>query len=187
MGFLDDAVSSPHVIGTLEDLKSRVATEGVTDFAVAIGDNWTRRAVFCKTRSIFPDHGYPALVHPAAVIARGVDIGPGSVVLAGAVINSGVRVGRGCLLNTLSSLDHDSIMADYSALAPHAGTGGHVVMGECSSLLMGAQVIHGVKIGAHTVIGAGATVLEDMPARSVAVGTPARVIKTRMEDTPYLS
>jgi maltose O-acetyltransferase len=42
----------------------------------------------------------------------------------------------------------------------------------------GAIVLGGVTIGDDSVIGAGAVVTKDVPARSVAVGNPARVIKT---------
>jgi acetyltransferase-like isoleucine patch superfamily enzyme len=40
-------------------------------------------------------------------------------------------------------------------------------------------VCRGVHIGAGTVVGANAVVTRDLPARSVAVGVPARVIKDR--------
>ena len=37
----------------------------------------------------------------------------------------------------------------------------------------------GVAIGEHAIIGAGAVVRDDVPARAVAVGIPARVVSTR--------
>jgi maltose O-acetyltransferase len=42
----------------------------------------------------------------------------------------------------------------------------------------GAIILGGVTIGEGAVIGAGAVVTKDVPARAVAVGNPARVIKT---------
>jgi maltose O-acetyltransferase len=42
----------------------------------------------------------------------------------------------------------------------------------------GAIIIPGTKIGAHSIIGAGAVVLRDIPANVVAVGNPARVIRS---------
>lgn len=40
-------------------------------------------------------------------------------------------------------------------------------------------VLDGVTIGDDSVIGAGAVVTQDIPSRSIAVGVPARVIRTR--------
>lgn len=42
----------------------------------------------------------------------------------------------------------------------------------------GAIVLPGVRIGANSVIGAGAVVTKDVPANVVAVGNPARVIRS---------
>jgi maltose O-acetyltransferase len=42
----------------------------------------------------------------------------------------------------------------------------------------GAIVLPGVTIGANTVVGAGAVVTKDLPANVVAVGNPARVIRS---------
>jgi acetyltransferase-like isoleucine patch superfamily enzyme len=41
----------------------------------------------------------------------------------------------------------------------------------------GVTVLHGVTIGANSLIGAGAVVTTDIPPDSIAVGTPAKVIK----------
>lgn len=42
----------------------------------------------------------------------------------------------------------------------------------------GAIINPGVTIGTHSVIGAGAVVVSDIPDYSVAVGVPAQVVKT---------
>ncbi len=41
----------------------------------------------------------------------------------------------------------------------------------------GAILLDGVRIGARSVIGAGAVVTEDVPPRTLAVGTPARIVR----------
>ncbi|MDT9594652.1 sugar O-acetyltransferase [Nocardioides zeae] len=47
----------------------------------------------------------------------------------------------------------------------------------------GVVVCPGVTIGADTVVGAGSVVTRDLPPRSVAVGSPARVVRTLVDDT----
>lgn len=46
----------------------------------------------------------------------------------------------------------------------------------------GVKILHGVKIGNGAIIGMGAVVLKDVPAYSVVVGVPAKVIKYRFSE-----
>lgn len=55
---------------------------------------------------------------------------------------------------------------------------GDVVLGDNVYLGCGVMVLHGVTIGANSLIGAGAIVAMDIPPNSVAVGIPAKVIKS---------
>ncbi len=174
------------ILGAEDRLPELVASENVESYVVAVGDNWTRRRIALSMESIAPGLPMAAVVHPSAQIARGARIEEGAVVLAGAVIGSDARVGRGCIVNTRASLDHDSVMEEFASLAPGVTVGGNVRIGVCSAVSIGAQVIHGVHIGNHTVIGAGATVLRDFPDHCMAWGTPARVIRGRDEGEKYL-
>jgi acetyltransferase-like isoleucine patch superfamily enzyme len=89
-------------------------------------------------------------------------------------------------LNTNSSLDHDSAMGDYASLAPGVATGGKARIGAFAAICIGAKVRHQVTVGEHTVVGAGAAVLQDLPGSVVAYGTPAKVIRQRQESDEYL-
>ena len=55
----------------------------------------------------------------------------------------------------------------------------------CDDVWIGGNVtiLPGVTIGEGAVIGAGAVVTQDVPARSLAVGAPARVVRTLEEET----
>ena len=153
---------------------------------IAIGDNWTRGRMAEKIRLLAPDFTFITAVHPSAQIGRGVSIGAGTVLMAGTIVNSDSRIGVHCILNTKSSLDHDCIMDDFSSLAPGVTTGGVVQIGAYSAISLGANIIHGKNIGAHTVIGAGALVRENILDHCVAYGVPARVIRKRAEGEKYL-
>ena len=54
-----------------------------------------------------------------------------------------------------------------------------ITLGENVWLGAGAKVMDGVRIADHVVVGAGAVVTDDLPAGAVAVGVPARVVRTR--------
>lgn len=55
---------------------------------------------------------------------------------------------------------------------------GHITIGDNVIFARNATVLKGVTIGDNSFIGFGATVTRDIPANSVAVGTPAKVICT---------
>ena len=57
----------------------------------------------------------PVLVHPSAVVAEDIQLGTGTVVAAGAVINPGARIGKGCIINITDG--YDGVFSDYVSAA----------------------------------------------------------------------
>jgi sugar O-acyltransferase (sialic acid O-acetyltransferase NeuD family) len=157
------------------------------DWCVSIGDNYTREAVVERLRAAFGEVRFAApLLHPGTVIADDVRIGEGTVVMAGAVINPGTTIGRHCIINTRASLDHDNEVDDFCSVAPGVVTGGKVSLGRGSAIGIGACIQHGIRIGTHTVVGAGAVVLADVPDHCVAYGVPCKVVRSRSPSDRYL-
>lgn len=174
------------VIGTEEDI-GPLLEAGLCDYAfVAIGDNWTRAEVVRRLRRAAPSVQFCTVIHPSAIVARDVQIGIGTVVLAGAVVNTGANIGEFCILNTSSSLDHDSIMLDFSSLGPRAVTGGGVRVGRYSAIGIGATVSHDLQIGDGTVLGAGGVAVGNIPSDVVAYGIPAQSVRSRKPWDSYL-
>lgn len=56
-----------------------------------------------------------------------------------------------------------------------------IVIGNDVWVGAGVRILDGVHIGDHSVIGAGSVVTRDIPENSVAVGVPARVMRSRGE------
>ncbi len=159
---------------------------GATRFVVAIGDNHTRWRVTRELTEAVPGAELVTVVHPSATVAADVTLGPGTVVFAGAVVNSGSRIGEGVILNTACSVDHDARLGDYASIAPGAVLGGKVTVGERAAVSIGVSLANGRTVGADAVVGAGAVVVEDVPPEVVAYGVPARVVRSRKPDEPYL-
>jgi sugar O-acyltransferase (sialic acid O-acetyltransferase NeuD family) len=174
------------VLGSEADLPRIIEAHGVSGAIVAIGDNWVRSGMARRIEQAAPQLAFVTAVHPGAQVARGVCLGRGTVVMAGAVINSDTRIGEFSIVNTHASIDHDCVMEDFACVLPGAVLGGNVRLGAFAAVCLGAQVVHGVAIGEHTIVGAGALVLRDLPARVIAYGVPARVVRERVPGEPYL-
>jgi sugar O-acyltransferase (sialic acid O-acetyltransferase NeuD family) len=174
------------VIGNENDLAAIIRTQHVEGLFLAVGDNWLRWKISQSLKTLAPAIQFPTAVHPSAQLARTVRLGPGTVVMAGCVVNSDTTVGDFCILNTLCSVDHDCSLGNYVSFAPHACAGGNVEVDDYTAVCLGANIIHGVKIGAHAVVGAGATVLSDLPSQVVAYGTPARAVRRRAIGEGYM-
>jgi acetyltransferase-like isoleucine patch superfamily enzyme len=79
----------------------------------------------------------------------------------------------------LSGGEYDLDDATPFALQKGTCTKGPLEIGEDCWLGAGAKVLDGASVGDRCVIGAGAVVNKPVPANSIAVGVPARVVKTR--------
>jgi sugar O-acyltransferase (sialic acid O-acetyltransferase NeuD family) len=154
-------------------------------YFVAIGDNAVRARVVEQVESELSGICFATLVHPNASVSRYSAVGQGSVLMPNAVVNAGCNVGAHVILNTAAVLEHDSTVADFSSLAPHAVTGSHVMLGRYSAVSIGAIVRQGIRIGNDVVIGAAAYVNADVPDNVIAYGTPARVIRHRNHGDRY--
>lgn len=155
-------------------------------FGIAVGDNATRERTYNELQAKYENLNFPPLVHASAIVSSFTSIGDGTVVMPKAVIGPNSKVGKFCLINTQSSIDHDCVMSDFSSLAPAAVTGGAVQIGLRSAVSIGATIKHGLKIGDDSVVGANSYLNRDLPNNQVAYGTPAKQIRTRNIGDSYL-
>ena len=175
------------VIGNLNSLSKLIQEHTIFGIIIAIGDNFLRRNAYNKIINIAPDIEFIPVIHPSTVLANDVVIPKGTVLMAGTIINANAKIGEFCILNTKSSLGHDSIMSDFSSMASGATTGGNVRIGFCSAISLDVTIIQNVSIGDYTVIGAGSLVLNDIEDFKKAYGTPINYIETRNANSKYLS
>ena len=141
---------------------------------VAIGDNALRTDV----AAWLVERGFllAAVVHPAAVIARDVHVGDGSVVMAGCVVNIGTRLGVNTIVNTGATVDHDCNIAHGVHIGPGAHLCGHVSVGAKTLIGAGTTIVPGVHVGSDATVGAGSTVIRDVADRARVGGSPCRAL-----------
>lgn len=181
-----DKFAGYEILGKDADLPEVAREHDIDKGIVAIGDNYIRYKVARKVREMNPDFTFVKAIHPSARIGKNVTIGEGTVIMAGVIINNDCVVGESCFLATNSSLDHDSSVGNFSSFSPGVTTGGNVVIGSCTAVGLGANILHGKSIGNHTMVGAGALVVKDVDNNVVTYGVPARVIRNRLNGEKYL-
>lgn len=180
VGFLDDAeevkntnVNGYKVLGGCDYLESISEECWVV---CTIGASKTRRRVVEKIKK-YTNVKFPILVDPSVLCSELVQIGEGSIICAGTIITVNIAIGEHVILNLDCTVGHDAILQDFVTVYPSVNISGNVVAEECVELGTGTQIIQGKRIEKETIVGAGAVVVKDLPAKCTAVGAPAKPIK----------
>lgn len=94
--------------------------------------------------------------------------------------NADSRIGRRCAIAAFCAIiDTDHVYQDpRRPIAAQGAKSAAVHVEDDVWLGYRTTVLKGTRLGRHSVVGAGGVVTRDVPPLSVAVGVPARVIKT---------
>jgi acetyltransferase-like isoleucine patch superfamily enzyme len=135
--------------------------------------------------------GDQSCVRERVTIADDVVVGRGSLVENDTTIGRGTRIQAEAYVTAYSTLEEDVF------IAPCVVTTNDNFMGRTErrrelmkgpTIRRGARVgggailCPGIEVGEEAFVGAGAVVVEDVPARAVVVGNPARVLREVPED-----
>jgi acetyltransferase-like isoleucine patch superfamily enzyme len=94
---------------------------------------------------------------------------------ASVVANTSITLGDGCLIGDFVAI-YDT---DFHQLEPSRPVrSAPVRLGVNVWVGRSAMILPGVTIGDHAVVAAGSVVTEDVPARTLVAGVPARAVRT---------
>lgn len=127
----------------------------------------------------------PKLIMTLARWATGVEIHPGAVIGCGLFIDhgAGVVVGETAVIG-----DHVTLFQGVTL----GGTGKergkrHPTIGNQVVIGAGAKVLGNITIGHHSMVGANAVVVRDVPDHSTVVGVPGRIRRVKDRDFPGIN
>jgi maltose O-acetyltransferase len=155
-------------------------------YAAALGDELPRWHSITETERI------KLMVSELAACGSDITIRPGVQIIAPEQVRFGSHIGIGnySILRGNGGITFEDfvLLGDNVILATTSHPIGGLYFHQNwqqpitlkSNVWLGANaiVMPGVTIGENSIIGAGAVVTEDIPANSVAVGVPAKVVRT---------
>jgi acetyltransferase-like isoleucine patch superfamily enzyme len=165
-----------------EELAPLIVGEGTRILAGAV--------VFAGTRL-----GEGVIVGDQACVRERCDIDRGVVIGRGAFVENDVTIGARTKIQANAYVTAYSLVEEDVFIAPCVVTTNDNFMGRTEKrhelrkgpairrgarIGGGAVLLPGIEIGEEAFVGAGAVVLEDVPARAVVIGNPAR----RIRDVP---
>lgn len=177
-GFIDDNESlwgnvegDYPVLGGCEYLKSL----GDVYAVCAVGSAKVRKIIIGRIKE--SNVKFATLIDPSVLVSKRVEIGEGSIICAGTIITVDIKIGNHVIINLDCTIGHDDVIEDFVTIYPSVNVSGNVLIGECSELGTGMQIIQGKKVAPNTIIGAGAVVVKDCVESGTYVGSPAKRIK----------
>lgn len=190
LGYLDDEparhgtmVDGVPVLGGIDELA------GLPDASVVVctgrPDNYLSRPRIVDRLGLEPDR-YATIIHPAASVSETSRVGPGTVLLAHAVLTAAVTIGSHVAVMPHAVLTHDDVVGDFVTIASGACLGGSVRVGAGAYIGAGALVREERSIGSGALVGMGAVVTRDIPADEVWAGVPARRLRMAAPAAPSL-
>jgi len=111
-------------------LRKPMDTEPGMNAIVAIGDHEVRERIHIEV--LQKGFALPVLKHPFSSVAPDVAIARGTVVLAGAVIESQAKVGEGVIVDIGALIDHDAMVGNFCHVKPGALVQSHARVGNNS-------------------------------------------------------
>lgn len=180
IGFVDDtpeyqgtAINGLKVLGNTEYL---LGYEKKVAVAICLGKSQHRQYVYNKikgNRNLY----FPTIIADNVRYGNNVKFGQGCIICWSAVITVDTQIGDFVLINYDCTIGHDVTLENFVTLYPSVNVSGNVKISYGVEIGVGSQIIEKKKIGENTILGAGAVVVDDIPANCTAVGVPAKVIK----------
>jgi sugar O-acyltransferase (sialic acid O-acetyltransferase NeuD family) len=162
LGFADDDPSKSSgnfegypLLGNVE--KASKDHPGASVF-IAIGSNAVRREIYRCLRG----HDFPALIDPSAQVSPTTEFKHGTFIACEAVVSVGTEIGKFVIINARSGVGHDSIVGDFSNIAPGVSLSGHTQIGEDVMMGTNSCTAPGMVVGDGATVACGTPVLKNV-------------------------
>ena len=181
VGMFDKSLNKAPFHTTINVYSDRIGLEylckNATHFVVCIGGEHGYARFNTAQRLIEKGLKPLNLISKYGLLDKLYKCGEGVQVMPGAIVHKFSSVGRQCIFNTNSTVDHECVLGDGVHVMGGASIAGGVVVGDFSTIGTNATILPNLKIGKNVFVGAGAVVTKNIEDYAVVVGVPAKMIK----------
>ncbi len=177
VGFVDDneeiwnsEINGYKVKGNLSYLN---VLENKPYVIIAIANYKVKKSIVNKLEDRFQ---FATIIHPDVYSNTTVEIGKGSIVYPGVIMTTNISIGKHVIISPKCGIGHDSIIKDYASILWNVNISGFDIIEEGTIIGSGATIIQNKRIGSEAIIGAGAVVVKDIESASTNVGVPTKKI-----------
>ena len=141
---------------------------------IAIGDPKIR---FDISQRLPKETKYFTYIHHSVQMLGNVSIGKGSIICAGSILTTNIKIGKHTHLNLQTTIGHDCEIGDYFTTAPGAKISGNCKIYDCVYIGTNASIKEKISIHSFATIGLNAGVVKHIEDSGTYIGTPAKKIK----------
>ncbi|MEO7990177.1 MAG: NeuD/PglB/VioB family sugar acetyltransferase [Chryseolinea sp.] len=179
IGFFDDGLAKGSEVDGLRILGGLSELNRVGDrlsVVVTLAEPLLRKKIVTSIRNNNID--FPVLKHPHNFLGDDATnrFGRGSIITAGNIFTTNIRVAEFAIVNLACTIGHDVQIGSFSTLMPGCGISGNVKIGESTLIGSGAKILQNITVGNECKVGAGAVVIGDSANNVTLVGVPAKAI-----------
>ena len=113
------------------------------------------------------DFTLPVIVSSRAYVSKHSQIGEGSIIMHGVIVNANAKIGNNCIINNKALIEHDAVIGDHCHIATGAIVNGEVTVGNNTFFGSGAITKQCISIGDNCIVGAGAIIKRDIKVNQV--------------------
>ena len=163
-------------LGT-DDVLPELFNKGVHCAALAIGNRLNNAQLKQKVFANLKEIGFelPVIKGQYVVVHKGVEIGEGTILRDGAIIQSNCHLGKCVMIGDRAIITHNTAIGDFSQVVSGCILGRNLTIGKSVFFGYGAVVTNDLKIVDGCIIGANSLVNKDCLVEGKYLGSPAKL------------
>lgn len=168
-----DTLFEKKIIQTIDEVKKVTVT--APEYIIAIGIPKNRKKVF----DLFENSNgkIQSIISKTSIISSTAILRSGLNIMHFVFIGSEVQIGKGSLINTRSSIHHNSILGEFVEIAPGVEILGNCNIGDFTFIGANSTILPNIIVGKNVIVAAGSVVINPIPDNCMVAGNPAKIKK----------